>query len=175
MDVTIHYQRLDPERGLARYTEGLVVDDGTRLVTEAVIPPEYRARVSAGLWRLGLLPETQTLSAIRKHYFYTENFDILLFYDQHGALAGTYSDITTPLTRVAGVYHITDLFLDIWITPAGGYHELDWDEFEAAVAAGQLSPELAQTAQQTLARLRAEFAAGRYPAAYLASPPGHGA
>ena len=168
--ITVHYQRLDPERGLSLYTEARVADDGQRLTTTAVIPAEHQTQVSAGLWRLGLLPEAQTLTSIRKHYFYAENFDILEFYDQTGALAGRYSDITTPLTRIADAYHLTDLFLDIWITPAGTFHELDWDEFEAAVAAGHLTPELAQTARATLTRLRAEFQAGRFPAAYLPAP-----
>lgn len=173
MNVTIHYQRLDPERGLARYTEALLADDGVQLVTRAVIPPERRAEVSAGLWRLGLLPAAQTLTTILKQYFYAENFDLLRFYDQHGALAGIYSDIATPLTRAGGAYHLTDLYLDVWVTPAGEFHELDWDEFEAAQAAGRLSPQLAETARQTLARLRAEFQAGRYPAAYLADAQPH--
>lgn len=167
MDVNVYYRRLDPERGTSIYTEGLVDDDGRRLKTQAVIPAEYRARVSGGLWRADLLPRSQTLTSIRKHYFYAENFDVLIFYDQHEALAGYYSDITTPLTRVGADYHLTDLFLDVWITPAGAFHELDWDEFEAAQRAGHLSADLAETARAALGRVRAEFQAGRFPAAYL--------
>ena len=167
MDVSVYYRRLDPERGTSVYTEGLLDDDGRRLKTYTLIPAEHRARVSGGLWRLGLLPRAQTLTSVRKHYFYAETFDVLVFYDQDGALAGYYSDITTPLTRVGADYHLTDLFLDIWLTPAGAFHELDWDEFEAARRAGQLTADLAETARATLSRLRAEFQAGRYPSAYL--------
>lgn len=167
MEVTIFYQRLDPERGLATYREELIDDDGARLRTQAVIPPEYRPRVSGGLWKLGLLPKTATLTSIRKHYFYAQPFDVLEFYDQHGALAGRYSDIVTPLTRAADGYHITDLFLDVWLTPDGAFHELDWDEFEAARQAGWLSPAQADQARAGLERVRAEFQAGRFPAHYL--------
>jgi protein associated with RNAse G/E len=167
LDISVYYRRLDPERGTSLYTEGLVDDDGRRLKTYTVIPAEHRARVSGGLWRLGLLPRMQTLTSIQKYYFYAENFDLLVFFDQDHALAGYYSDVTTPLTRAGADYHLTDLFLDVWITPAGQFHELDWDEFDTAIQAGHLTPELAETARATLRRLRAEFQAGRFPSAYL--------
>lgn len=165
--VTVYYRRLDPERGTHAYLEYLIDDDGARLRTQRVIPADYRAGVSAGLWRLGLLPAAQTLTSIRKHYFYGEPFDVLEFFDQDGGFAGYYSDITTPLTRSDGAYHLTDLFLDVWVTPDRQFHELDWDEFEAAAEQGLITGEQQALARATMARLRAEFATGVYPERYL--------
>jgi hypothetical protein len=163
--VNVHYRRFD--RGLTVYTEELLEDDGVRLRTRAVIPQEFRAGVSAGLWRLGLLPREQVLSAVRKTYFYAEPFDVLEFFDQHDQFAGYYSDITTPLVKIDGEYFITDLLLDVWITPGGAAHELDWDEFEHAIHSGHLSAELQAHARAAIERLRAEIAAGQFPQRYL--------
>lgn len=162
----VHYHRLDG-RGTAVYTEALISDDGVRLQTCAVIPEEYRISISRGMWELGLLPRAQTFGAIRKHYFYCEPFDVLEFFDTEGNFAGYYSDIVTPLTRVDGEYHLTDLFLDVWITPAGAAHELDWEEFAEAVRDGVLSEEQRAHALSALERLRAEIAAGRFPSQYI--------
>jgi predicted RNA-binding protein associated with RNAse of E/G family len=46
--------------------------------------------------------------------------------------------------------------------------ELDWDEFEEAVQAGLLAPELQQTAVETLRRMVAETQQGIFPGSYLA-------
>jgi hypothetical protein len=165
-NAVIHYRRLDG-RGTSVYTETLLSDDGVRLQTHAVIPEQYRAPISRGLWELGLLPRTQTFGAIRKSYFYREPFDVLEFFDTAGGFAGYYSDIVTPLTRVDGEYHLTDLFLDVWITPAGAAHELDWDEFDEAVQGGVLSEAQRAHALSALERLRAEIAAGAFPSQYL--------
>jgi hypothetical protein len=164
--VAIHYRRLD-QRGTTLYTETLVSDDGVRLQTFTAIPDEYRTAISQGLWGLGLLPRTQTFGSVRKHYFYAEPFDVLEFFDTAGRLAGYYSDITLPLTRVDGEYFITDLFLDVWITPQGAAHELDWEEFEEAARRGVLSAEQQAHARQAMRRLRAEIAAGAFPFQYI--------
>jgi len=42
---------------------------------------------------------------------------------------------------------LTDLFLDIWITPAGGVYVLDEDELENAIQQGFISKSLAARAQ----------------------------
>lgn len=163
----VFYHRRDPRRGTQLFEEVLIQDDGVCLRTTAVIPAEHRAGVSKGVWELGLLPREKVLTSLRKYYFYGEHFDLLQFFDQDGALAGYYSDIALPLERRGDEYHLTDLFLDVWVTGDGQFHELDWDEFEAAAEQGLLSEAEQAVARATLARLRAEFQAGRYPGYYL--------
>jgi hypothetical protein len=131
------------------------------------LPAEQRRQISEQLWGMGVLPRPQVVAAIRKFYFYQEPFDVLAFYDTSGRLAGYYSDVGLPLTRSNGEYHMTDLFLDLWLAPDGTVYELDWDEFEAAGAAGALTLELQQHARAALARLLAEIKAGVYPARYI--------
>jgi hypothetical protein len=165
MLVTLHYTR--PGKGLTVYTEGLVSDDGQRLHTYTVLPDEIRRDLSQALRRDHLITPTQTIAAIRKRYFYNEPFNLLEFWDTEERLAGYYSDLTDLLVKRDDVYYLTDLFLDLWLTPEGTLHELDWDEFDEAVDQGVLTPEQATLARQTMARLVSEVASGRYPTHYL--------
>lgn len=166
MQVQIHYHR--PLEGTTIYTEDFVSDDGRRLQTFVDLPEVHRRSISTELWAMGVLPRPQVVATIRKFYFYTEPFDVLEFRYETGELAGYYSDVALPLTRPNGEYHITDLFLDIWVFPDGAVRELDWDEFEAACRAGALSPELQTHARETMLRLLAEIKAGTYPLEYIA-------
>jgi len=163
--VHIHYHRI--LEGTTIYIEDLAADDGRCLQTFVDLPQHHRHSISAELWALGVLPPPQMVATIRKFYFYHEPFDVLAFYDTEGRLTGYYSDVALPLTRPNGEYHITDLFLDLWLTAEGAVHALDWDEFEAACAAGVLSPDLQDLARQTLQRLLAEINAGVYPSRYI--------
>jgi predicted RNA-binding protein associated with RNAse of E/G family len=165
MLATVHYTR--PGKGLTLYTEGLVSDDGHCLHTYTVLPDEIRRDLSHALRRDDLIAPTQTIASIRKFYFYTEPFNVLEFWDTEDRLAGYYSDLTDLLVKQADGYHLTDLFLDLWLTPDGTLRELDWDEFEEAVAQGVLTLEQQTLARTTMARLVAEVASGRYPAHYL--------
>lgn len=164
MLVTIYYTR--PGKGLTVYTEGLVSDDGDCLHTYTVLPEEIRRNLSQVLRRDGLIAPGQTIGAIRKRYFYAEPFNLLEFWDTDDRLAGYYSDLTDLIVKREDGYHVTDLFLDIWLTADGTLHELDWDEFEEAVAQGVLTPEQETLARQAMARLVAEAASGRYPNFY---------
>lgn len=164
--VRVHYTRLSA-RGVTVYTEHRVEDDGVRLTTDEHLPPDIVERISAAFWRQGLLAEGRRLTRIRKHYFYHEYFDVLAVFDTAGALAGYYVDILTPLRQVDGEYYATDLFLDFWLAPGQPPMELDQDEFDAAVAAGVIAPELAAQARATFVRLRGEIAAGVFPYRYI--------
>jgi predicted RNA-binding protein associated with RNAse of E/G family len=81
---------------------------------------------------------------------------------------GYYTDIATPLRRVGvGEYATTDLFLDFWPAPGRPAMELDLDEFEEALRAGQLTPELADGARASFERVRREIALGIFPYRYI--------
>ncbi len=165
--VRVHYTRLSA-RGTTIYTEHRVADDGVRLTTDEWLPPEVVERVSAAFWRQHLIAEGRRLTRIRKYFFYQEWFDVLAVYDADEVLAGYYVDISTPVRQVEGEYYATDLFLDFWLAPGQPAMELDQDEFDAAAAAGVLTPEQAAQAQATFDRLRGEIAAGVFPARYIA-------
>ncbi len=93
-----------------------------------------------------------------------EAYDIGRIHDLRGAVTGYYCDMVLPLEHVgAGRYAITDLFLDLWISPGGRCSVLDREEFNTAVENGVLSAEQAQLAEHTLQTLLDEAARGRFP------------
>jgi predicted RNA-binding protein associated with RNAse of E/G family len=166
MEAIIHYLR--PGKELTVYTEGLVFDDGQQVQTYTVLPEAVQADLTEALQKQNLLSGTRRVGAIRKHYFYSEPFNVLEFIDTEGQLIAYYSDITTLLIKVEGVYQLTDLWLDVWLTPDGIFRELDWDEFDEAIAAGLATPEWQTLARATMGRLKAEAASGIYPQKYIA-------
>jgi predicted RNA-binding protein associated with RNAse of E/G family len=165
VDVRINYRRLT--RGISIYLEGIEADDGRRLTTYSVVPEAERSQLAEGFWRQQLLPSGTLLSAVRKHYFYTEYFDVLAFYGLDGDLAGYYCDIVTPLQKVGAEYFLTDLFLDFWLAPGQPPRALDLDEFEAGVAQGLMAEDQVVHARQTFARLQTEIQAGIFPNRYI--------
>jgi predicted RNA-binding protein associated with RNAse of E/G family len=166
--VVIHYHR--PGKGITQYVEGLVEDDGIRLHTYTQIPEAERRLLDRALVSQGLIPSGSSAASIRKFFFYREYFDILEFRDSQGGLLGYYSDIATPLTKIDGRYHMTDLSLDLWLYPDGRCLELDLDEFEQSVADRIITDEQACNARQTFERLKAELEVGKYPDAYIPNP-----
>ena len=94
-------------------------------------------------------------------------YDVGKFYDRARNLVGYYCDIIKPLNKLlrtpTKTNMITDLFLDLWITPEGDYIVLDEDEFENAIKRGYLPKNLGnQTWKQMNSLIRA-FRAGRFP------------
>jgi predicted RNA-binding protein associated with RNAse of E/G family len=165
MQVRINYTR--PGKGTTVYIEDLVADDGRRLTTYKALPPDISQQLTEVLLAQAMIRPDQTVAAIRKHYFYAEYFDLLEFIGPAGEVLGYYSDIATPLHREDGAFYVTDLFLDVWLAPGQPLLMLDEDEFAAAAAAGLMTGEEQAYARQAFERLRAEAAAGTYPAIYL--------
>ena len=58
---------------------------------------------------------------------------------------------------------ITDLFLDLWVTPDLGYQILDHDEFASAIQNGWIEPDLASQAQQALDQLISVVESTNFP------------
>ena len=165
MKIRINYSRIGD--GISVYTENLVEDNGTRLKTFSVIPVEFGSPISEEWRQKGLIAQSQSIHSVTKYYFYTEYFDVLVFSDGNGELVGYYCDIVTPLEKIGNEYFLTDLFLDLWLTPDRTVWELDWDEFERAANAGLISTGLQEKARSTLKRLRDEIAKGTFPSAYI--------
>jgi hypothetical protein len=129
MFVTINFLR--PGKGITRYIEGFVDDNPIRLKTFTSITPEFSLKwCEEQWWQNGYIPQGILVSSVTKYMFYQEWFSVMVLSDPDGNLLGHYVDIDTPMRKVGEEYFLTDLFLDLWISPDGSLVELDWDEFE---------------------------------------------
>ena len=95
-------------------------------------------------------------------------YDVGKFYSySKRRLTGYYCDIIRPVTRLLSdttkTSIITDLFLDLWITPEGRYVVLDEDKLERALANDVISTSLARCAGGELQSLIQSTQAGRFP------------
>ena len=164
--VTIHLARLGkPERS---YPEGLVDDNGRRVKTFSIVPEPASAQLSETFQRQGWILPGQRIHSVSKVLVYNEFFSIVDYHDPAGRTLGYYCDIVTPLRRSGADYFLTDLILDLWISPDGHATELDREEFEAALASGLFPRQFERDALHTLARLKTEVEQGIFPSRYLA-------
>lgn len=90
-------------------------------------------------------------------------YDIGKIYNLDSEWTGYYCDIILPVTRSKTKFEIVDLFLDLWISPDGGYAIQDEDEFEEAVKNGVISDEVADKARSTLDFLIEEVTEENFP------------
>lgn len=162
--VRIHYLR-PPDRHTV-YRQSLVHDDGRVKVTLASAldfdPP----------LRIGGEVALETGSDAVWFTFPGAWHDIGRFHRADGILSGIYANVIVPCVfEPGGVWHTTDLFLDLWM-PAGpsgeepraeGARLVDADELERAEAAGHLTPRLARRAWEEGERLLAAARAGSWP------------
>jgi predicted RNA-binding protein associated with RNAse of E/G family len=81
---------------------------------------------------------------------------------QDGNHLGYYVDIDTPIHISNGEYHLTDLFLDLWIAPDGKYIELDRDEFEEGFRKGLLTSRQYKKANQVFEALKCSIITGDF-------------
>ena len=99
--------------------------------------------------------------------------DIGRFHLADGRLTGIYANVLIPCTfEPGGVWHTTDLFLDLWIPAhAGKWNDegraapevLDSEELRQAEAAGWVGPELAARARTESERLDTAARIGAWP------------
>lgn len=73
--------------------------------------------------------------------------DIGRFHRADGTFRGYYANVLTPpLFEEGGVWHTTDLFLDVWLPPGGTPSVLDRDQFDQAVRRGWIDEDTAERA-----------------------------
>jgi predicted RNA-binding protein associated with RNAse of E/G family len=90
--------------------------------------------------------------------------DIGRFHTPAGRFTGLYANILTPVeVGPDDEWVTTDLFLDVFVTPAGAVHLLDEAELEDATARGWIDPALARAARTEADRLVRDAGAGRWP------------
>jgi predicted RNA-binding protein associated with RNAse of E/G family len=98
-------------------------------------------------------------------------YDVGKFYDSKRMVTGYYCDIIRPVARLLSnatkTSIITDLFLDLWITPDGRYVVLDEDELERAHAKHIISSSLARRARRELQFLIQLTKLGQFPPASI--------
>ncbi len=163
--VQIHYHRLT--RPVEVYTEGFVSDDGKRLVTFSIVPPDFAERWSERYRQDGLLLAGQAIYSVCKYHFYQECFTILELGDAQEKVLGYYCDLASPLQKQDEYYILTDWILDLWVFPDLHYRLLDWDEFEQASRLGLMAAAQREQALNILGRLQREIAARVFPAKYI--------
>jgi predicted RNA-binding protein associated with RNAse of E/G family len=74
--------------------------------------------------------------------------------DMQGRHTGYYCDIVTlPRPLDDGEVEVTDLFLDLWVSPDLGYEVLDEEELECAPLKGWVSKQLYERAKEELKKL----------------------
>ena len=90
-------------------------------------------------------------------------YDIGKIYNLEDHFTGYYCDIILPMKRLETHFEITDLFLDLWVSPDGSYQVEDEDEFESAIAHNWIQTDLANQARDALQDLIAEIESGAFP------------
>ncbi len=90
-------------------------------------------------------------------------YDIGKIYNLEDDFTGYYCDIILPMKRTDTHFEITDLFLDLWVSPDGSYQVEDADEFESAIAQNWIQTDLADQARKALQDLIAQIEAGAFP------------
>lgn len=105
--------------------------------------------------------------------------DIGRFHTADDRFTGYYANILTPVERSmepdpdapgsgpVDTWRTTDLFLDVFLDPAGAIHVLDRDELADAVARGWIDEAAARSAKGEAVRLVARAAAGAWPPAVV--------
>jgi predicted RNA-binding protein associated with RNAse of E/G family len=158
--VTIQYRRLP---GRIRRFQGLLRDESpNRLVIE------QRLRVRNPRREFDRVVVAKGYVA-EWFIFRGRWYDVGKFYDRRRRFTGYYCDIIRPVSRLlsntAKTSIITDLFLDLWITPEGRCLVLDEDEFQQAIARRVISNSLAKRARKELQLLIQLTKSGRFPPA----------
>ena len=94
--------------------------------------------------------------------------DIGRFHAPDGTFTGYYANILTPVEigrdrDGTDVWRTTDLFLDVFVDPAGTVHLLDQEELAEALARHWIDQATAAAALEEAERLVREARSGRWP------------
>jgi hypothetical protein len=116
VEVIINYLR--PGKGILRYIEPLVDDDQKRIKTCNTLTPAFSQKWCEEVWgQNGCIPPGILIGPVVKYLFYKEWFSVMQLLAHDRNHLGHYVDIDTPIRKSNGEYHLTDLFLDLWLTP----------------------------------------------------------
>ena len=97
-------------------------------------------------------------------FIYREQYhDIGIISDLTGNFTGYYCDAILPIIDRNGVFEITDLFLDLWVTPDERTIVLDENELKEAIFKGWVSNEEARIAREEIDRMIRGVMEGNFP------------
>jgi predicted RNA-binding protein associated with RNAse of E/G family len=95
--------------------------------------------------------------------FFDRWFTVVKIRNLQGEHTGYYCDIVLPPRLLGEWVEITDLFLDLWVSPDLQYTILDEDEFEEALQKGWITKRLCKKARTELHRLVQTVENGKFP------------
>ncbi|HEU4883719.1 MAG TPA: DUF402 domain-containing protein [Longimicrobium sp.] len=156
--VTIHYRR--PPNRLEVFEQAVVDDDGTCVVTYLPSAKVKKAMEIGG--RVVLEPGAPIVWFTWRGDVW---HDVGRFHRADGTFTGLYANVLTPVRMDGANWETTDLFLDVWMDADGGVEILDRDEFDAALAAGWITPSTAARALAEAERLADDARRGTWPPA----------
>jgi predicted RNA-binding protein associated with RNAse of E/G family len=152
--IELIYKRL-PDR-ISHFQQNLLYEDSEVIVTSQQVKPSNPIVID-GVTVLG-----DDFTAIW-FVFANQWYDIGKIYNLNNQLTGYYCDIIMPMKRTETHFEITDLFLDLWVSPDGSYQLHDEDEFEAAIQHNWIQSVLAEKARNMLQNLISEIESSVFP------------
>ena len=156
--VTVVYKRLPKD---VREFPGILRSESrTRLIIQMVVTVSSPRRI------FGKVVVDTGFSAI--WFVYRDKwYDVAKFYDRTGKLTGYYCDLLKPAKKLLISSNktsvLTDLFLDLWISPSGNYTVLDEDEFQNGITRRYISKASASEAREHLTSLIRKVARKQFP------------
>ena len=154
---TVHIHYLRPPDRVEIFTQSLLLDDpGVKITLASYIDVEHPMTID------GLV--AFELSKAVWFTFPGAWHDVGRFHRADGTFTGCYSNILTPPTfHDGGIWHTTDLFLDVWIPSGGVATVLDEDELQEAEANGWVDAATADRARAEASALKEKAEAGVWP------------
>jgi len=95
--------------------------------------------------------------------FFDKWFTIVKIRNLHWEHTGYYCDIVMPPRVLDDWVELTDLFLDLWVSPDLRYRILDEDELEEALQKGWITRELYMKAKRELKKLTRAVENRKFP------------
>jgi len=95
--------------------------------------------------------------------FFGKWFTIVKVRNLNGKHTGYYCDIVVPARLLDDGVELTDLFLDLWVSPDLRYKILDEHELEEALKKGWITKELYKRAKTELQKLISRVEKGKFP------------
>lgn len=160
--MAIVYRR--PPDDVQHFSQELLHDGSACKITLLVLEPDAQA-----------LPVGETEvppgGAVMWFMFPGRSYEVGAVYDDKAKFLGYYTNFVQPPRPETAVWHLTDLFLDVWQAPDGPPRLLDEDELTEAAENGWVGAEdVARTRAEAAAVLRAARADRWPPGVVLRNP-----
>lgn len=143
-----------------RYHQPVLKADERIVHVRGDLDTAERAQLTSKLQEKGLIQQHDHVDRMEGWLLVEHCWLISRYFDHVGTLLGTYCDVVSPPLLSTEGYEMRDLVVDIWIDAAGTWHELDWDEYDQAVADGRINHADQQTIATAMHWMREQLHAG---------------